>query len=89
MKATVKQNRYGNWRGYIGGKFEREFPQYVEGSGIMPPEAVKWMDEQNGVINENQHRQRIEAEHHITGVLGAAPVITKPSTPPCQQKSKP
>lgn len=57
MKATVKQNRWGNWRGYIGGKFVREFAQHqgqliagapqgpgaCGGSTEMPPEAREWL----------------------------------------------
>jgi hypothetical protein len=60
MKATVRQNRFGNWRGYIGGRFVREFPQerghYAgnmqdldgdSGSAEMPQAAREWMEAHN------------------------------------------
>lgn len=61
-KATVRQNRWGNWRGYIGGKFAREFhfdtgfiggglPQagLKEGSSTEMPEAARdWLKANGG-----------------------------------------
>jgi hypothetical protein len=62
MKATVRQNRWGNWRGYLGGKFAREFAQDTAGrlyggppqagfkagsSTEMPDEAREWLEKQH------------------------------------------
>ena len=59
-KRTVRRNRYGNWRGYEGGRYVREFAKeraqhYYGGlpqvgsdmdDGSMPEAARLWLGEQ-------------------------------------------
>lgn len=76
MKATVKRNRYGNWRGYIGGKFEREFAHEpgtlvgnmqnlgdMGGSGTeMPAAAAEWLAANNEPTTTTIHLTYFEWE---------------------------
>lgn len=58
LKASVRQNRYGNWRGYVGGKYVREFflePAFLVAGEMqvgdmgsdMPEVAQQWLKEHN------------------------------------------
>lgn len=59
MKYFVRQNRWGNWRGYAGGKFVKEFPseqpfmisgsgqEQVSPGGCMPSKATEWLEQMN------------------------------------------
>lgn len=40
-KRTVKRNRWGNWRGYVGGRFVREFA--ADHPDNMPSRAREWL----------------------------------------------
>jgi hypothetical protein len=61
MKATIRQNRWGNWNGYLGGRKVIEFPcdvagplvgasSYADltGADSEPPEQAKeWLARHN------------------------------------------
>lgn len=40
MKKSVRQNKWGNWRGYIGNKFVKEFAAGTQGLGLVGSDTV-------------------------------------------------